>query len=173
MTEGWLRCRERYRCDRRQDVLLLIRSDTPSPNVSTPQSPAAARRIKVRCRALDLTEVSPGHFDPLDKGGREGSALNRRSTTLRTTQSLLPPLVKGRTVRGTVRCNPGAATINHGGPPKAVEGWLRCRQQYRCDRSVTTAGLSPSTIPLPPARACALRAVLFLQSSLFSLVILS
>ena len=48
--------------------------------------------------------------------------------------SLLPPLVKGRTVRGTVRCNPGAATINHGGPPKAVEGWLRCRERYRCDR---------------------------------------
>ena len=71
---------------------------------------------------------------PLDKGGREGSALNRRSTTLRTTQSLLPPLAKGRTVRGTVRCNPGAATINHGGPPKAVEGWKRSKEHYRNDR---------------------------------------
>ena len=43
-----------------------------------------------------------------------------------------PPLGKGRTVRGTVRCNPGAATMNHGGPPKAVEGWLRCKKHY-CD----------------------------------------
>ena len=80
MTEGWERGRERYRCDRRQDVLLLIRSDTPSPNVSTPQSPAAARRINVRCRALDLTEVSPGHFDSLGKGGREVGAPKKHST---------------------------------------------------------------------------------------------
>ena len=48
--------------------------------------------------------------------------------------NLLPPLAKGRTVRGTVRYNPGAATINHGGPPKAVEGWLRCRERYRYDK---------------------------------------
>ena len=52
MTEGWLRCRERYRydrrvttgtlqqerCNRRWDVSLLIRNDIPSLNVSTPQS---------------------------------------------------------------------------------------------------------------------------------------
>ena len=37
-VEGWLRCRERYRYDRRHDVLLFIRSDRAVRNVSTPQS---------------------------------------------------------------------------------------------------------------------------------------
>ena len=106
--------------------MLLIRNNTLSLCVSTPQS-------------ASLTA-------PLDKGGREGSALNRRSTTLRTTQSLLPPLAKGRTVRGTVRCNPGAATINHGGPPKAVEGWERSKERYRNDRG--------NLLRLHPSVAC-------------------
>ena len=60
------------------------------------------------------------------------------------TYCLLPPLVKGRTVRGTVRCNPGEATINHGGQAKrgrkggyvagsdiVAKGELR---QERCNR---------------------------------------
>ena len=59
-VEGWLRCKKHYRNDR------------TAIYVSTPQSRLRrARRINVRCRALDLTEVSPGHFDPLGKGGRE------------------------------------------------------------------------------------------------------
>ena len=161
-SEGWLRCREEYRYDRR------VTTGTLQQKMG--RIAPYTQRYYVPLRLHPPVSFADS---PPCQGGPRGSALNRRSTTLRTTQSLLPPLTKGRTVRGTVRCNPGAATINHGGPPKAVEGWLRCRQQYRCDRSVTTAGLSPSTIPLPPARACALRAVLFLQSSLFSLVILS
>ena len=64
------------------DVLLLlciICSDTPPLNVSPPSHGFAARRINVRYRALDLTEVSPGHFDPFGKGGREArAALQKR-----------------------------------------------------------------------------------------------
>ena len=57
-VEGWLRGRERYRYDKRQNVLLLIRNNTPSLCVSTPQS-------------ASLTA-------PLDKGGREVCAAQQR-----------------------------------------------------------------------------------------------
>ena len=59
MTEGWERSKEHYRNDRGN----LLRLHPP---VSF-----ADRKINVRYRALDLTEVSPGHFDPLAKEGPE------------------------------------------------------------------------------------------------------
>ncbi len=56
MTEGWERSKEHYRNDKGN----LLRLHPP---VSF-----ADRKINVRYRALDLTEVSPGHFPPLARG---------------------------------------------------------------------------------------------------------
>ena len=144
-SEGWLRCRQRYRCDRRVTTgTLQQKMGRIAPYTQRYYVPL---RLHPPVRFAD---------SPPCQGGPRGCC---------GVATIVQPCQRGR-----ASCLP---LPRGGGPPKAVEGWLRCRQQYRCDRSVTTAGLSPSTIPLPPARACALRAVLFLQSSLFSLVILS
>ena len=91
-VEGWLRCRERYRCDRRQDVLLLIRSDRAVRNVSTPQSrlrrasppwqggPRGLSNFATKCNLLPLLQEEA-----------RGSALLQPTATIPTKSSIHQP----------------------------------------------------------------------------------
>ena len=91
-VEGWLRCRERYRYDRRHDVLLLIRSDRAVRNVSTPQSrlrrasppwqggPRGLSNFATKCNLLPLLQEEA-----------RGSVLLQPTATIPTKSSIHQP----------------------------------------------------------------------------------